>query len=424
MQLMNWFYDFLSMFIIVSCMLLILFLVLKLNGRGDTIENKAEFGSLVGLAFSLALWALANLTEAGLTGPWMHQWFALNLVAFFLSFYIMVLGHRLKPQSSFRPILYVCMVFILANMSGLAFWGLNNIWWRLASFMGLGLLFLAESVLIFLAGRKANSVFYSLVSFSLAAFIVLYVLYNMGLISDGSPLRHLYLLMALFIVVALFYYSMDQAYFYTTRDLSARIDLLQEEYAAEMETVENVVISLARTLDAKDRYTEGHTERVSQYSIFLGERLGFSDKRLETLRIGALIHDIGKIGIDQNILNKPGKLTDEERHHIEMHPSLGQQICSPLKALHEVEEIIRGHHEKLDGSGYPDGLKGEEISLETRIVTIADIFDALTTERSYRKALPVDRAMEIMKLEAAQGKLDAQLFHEFQAMLYENAFLG
>lgn len=424
MQLMNWFYDFLSMFIIVSCMLLILFLVLKLNGQGDTIENKAEFGSLICLAFSLALWAVANLTEVHFTGIWIYQWLAINLVALFLSFYISVLVHRFQPRSSYRLFLYSCMAFIILNMSGLAIWGADNRWWRLTSFIGLSLLFLAESLFIFLAGRKVNSIFYSLVSFSLVAFTVFYVLYNLGFISDASPIRHMYLLGALFIVIALFYYSMDQAYFYTTRDLSARIDLLQEEYAAEMETVENVVISLARTIDAKDRYTEGHTERVSQYSIFLGERLGFNDKRLETLRIGALIHDIGKIGIDQNVLNKPGKLTDEERHHIEMHPSLGQEICSPLKALYDVGEIIRGHHEKLDGSGYPDGLKGEEISLETRIVTIADIFDALTTERSYRKALPVDRAMEIMKLETSQGKLDAELIHEFEAMLHEMAFLG
>lgn len=138
---------------------------------------------------------------------------------------------------------------------------------------------------------------------------------------------------------------------------------------------------------------------------------------METLRIGALIHDLGKIGIDLNILNKPGRLTEEEFEQIKLHPLLGQQICSPLKALQEVGDIIRHHHEKLDGSGYPDGLQGEQISQNARIVAIVDIFDALTTERSYRAALTVEEALSIMKQEADQGKLDSLLLEEFEALL-------
>lgn len=204
-----------------------------------------------------------------------------------------------------------------------------------------------------------------------------------------------------------------------TRELQQRFLAVRQEYAATVENIEDVVISLARTIDAKDRYTEGHTERVSQYAVFLGERVGMNDRQLENLRIGALIHDIGKIGIDQNVLNKPGILTPEERKQIESHPIIGIEICSSLKSLQNAMVIIRNHHEKLDGSGYPDGLKGEEIPLEARIVTIVDIFDALTTDRSYRSAMSINEALDIIRQEALEGKLDYALVKEFENVLQD-----
>lgn len=416
--------DFLSIFIIISCMLLILFLVLKLYGKRDDINNKLDFGALMALAFSVALWAIADLSHLPLSSWCESQWLSINLAGLFFSFCIMFFARRTIPSPWCNTIFYICIFLTVINLSITPWAAWNNFWWRLASALSLSLVFMGNGLILFYAGLRERRVLYTLAALTLAVFTAFYITDYLSLSANGSLLRHLYLASALLLVVIFFYYAMDLVYFYTTRDLNARIDLLREEYAAEMETVENVVISLARTIDAKDRYTEGHTERVSQYSIFLGERLGLSDRKLETLRIGALIHDIGKIGIDQNILNKPGKLTTEERRHIEMHPVLGEEICSPLKALHEVGEIIRSHHEKLDGSGYPDGLKGDEISLETRIVTVADIFDALTTERSYRKALPVNQAIAIMKEEAAQGKLDAELIDEFESMLYEMALLA
>lgn len=252
-------------------------------------------------------------------------------------------------------------------------------------------------------------------------FFTAYCLY---IINGSIIMRSIYIITVFLMVIILFVDTMDQLYFFNTRNLNQRIDLLQEEYAAEMEMVEDVVISLARTIDAKDRYTEGHTERVSQYSVFLGEKAGLSEKRLEILRIGALIHDIGKIGIDQDVLNKPGILDKQERAHIETHPLLGEKICTPLKAFKDVRSIIRSHHEKLDGSGYPDGLMGDAINLETRIVTIADIFDALTTERSYRQALPIETAITIMNEEAAAGKLDAELVALFETVLTDMGLLN
>ncbi|NLB89424.1 MAG: HD-GYP domain-containing protein [Syntrophomonadaceae bacterium] len=214
-------------------------------------------------------------------------------------------------------------------------------------------------------------------------------------------------------------YLLNYDYLEVTSELNQQLKAVTEEYEAAVENIEDVVISLARTIDAKDKYTEGHTERVSQYATFLAERIGLNEKQLEKIRIGALIHDIGKIAINLNILNKPELLTEEEKSQIALHPELGEQICSPLKAMSDIRNIIRHHHEKLDGSGYPDGLKGDEISIEVRIVSIADIFDALTTDRAYRKALDAREAIEIIKNDAQAGKLDMDLVKEFEAMLIE-----
>lgn len=226
------------------------------------------------------------------------------------------------------------------------------------------------------------------------------------------------------LTVGLGIYLFNYEYLKITNELNKQIRSVTEEYVATVENIEDVVISLARTIDAKDKYTEGHTERVSQYATFLAERLGLNDKQLEKIRIGALIHDIGKIAINLNILNKSEMLTEEEKFQIALHPELGEQICSPLNAMSEIRTIIRHHHEKLDGSGYPDGLKGDEISIEVRIVAIADIFDALTTDRAYRKALDANHALDIIKAEALEGKLDQVIVAEFEEMLIELGVLN
>lgn len=204
-------------------------------------------------------------------------------------------------------------------------------------------------------------------------------------------------------------------FFYLACKQKTASKLLLNTPAAE--NIEDVVIALARTIDVRDKYTEGHTERVSQYALFLGERLGLDKHTLNKIRIGALVHDLGKIGLNTSVLNKPGPLTPEEREHINRHPELGEQICRPLKAFADIRDIIRHHHEKLDGSGYPDHLKDEDISLEVRIVAIADIFDALTTDRPYRKALSPQQAMEILREEAEKNKLDKRLVYEFSLLL-------
>jgi putative nucleotidyltransferase with HDIG domain len=151
---------------------------------------------------------------------------------------------------------------------------------------------------------------------------------------------------------------------------------------------------LARALEAKDAYTRGHSMRVSQYAVGTAQRLGFDGASLDGIRLGGELHDIGKIGTREAVLHKPGTLTDEEFRQITEHPVLGERMLLPLaRESPDVLRIVRSHHERLDGRGFPDGLRGEMIPIEARIVAVADSFDAMTTERPYRDARQPDAAV-------------------------------
>jgi putative two-component system response regulator len=178
-------------------------------------------------------------------------------------------------------------------------------------------------------------------------------------------------------------------------------------------SIENVLFSLARAVEAKDIYTQGHTERVANLSMALGKRLGVSEPDMTALAYGGILHDIGKIGVPNEILNKPGQLSKDEWETMQQHSAMGYNIGLPLeKNLGLALQVIRSHHEKMDGSGYPDGLKGEAIPLVARIVGVVDIFDALTTDRPYRKAMGQKKAFEILLEEAENGKLDKKIVRE------------
>ena len=151
--------------------------------------------------------------------------------------------------------------------------------------------------------------------------------------------------------------------------------------------------SLATALEARDEYTRGHSQRVCEVSMMIGEALGFTPEALEELRIGTILHDIGKIGVRDNILNKDGRLTDEEFAIMKSHPVIGYEICRPLMLSEGVLMIIRNHHEKLDGSGYPDGLKGGELPPPLRVVCVADAFDAMSSLRPYRNVMAIERVV-------------------------------
>lgn len=159
----------------------------------------------------------------------------------------------------------------------------------------------------------------------------------------------------------------------------------------------NLVKSLISIVEAKHKYTKGHSERVHIISCFLGKQLGLRKSAREVLHWASLFHDVGKISVPDAVLNKPGKLTEEEFVTIKQHPVVGYNVLSHIEQLHDSLPGIRHHHEKLDGSGYPDGLKGNDIPLAARIIAVADVYDALTSTRSYRPAMPADKALEIMR---------------------------
>jgi len=206
-------------------------------------------------------------------------------------------------------------------------------------------------------------------------------------------------------------------------ELLARVHSLLrlKQFTDDLDNAETVLFSLALGIEAKDPYTEGHCERLSKYSVSLAEKLGLPEHLRVALRRGGLVHDIGKLAVPEHILLKPGPLTPEERRIMEQHTIAGERICAPLRSFRHVLPIIRHHHEKLDGSGYPDGLKGEQIPLTARILQITDIYDALTTDRPYRKALPVKEALAIMREEVKRGWWDGSLLNELEASVIGTA---
>ena len=166
-------------------------------------------------------------------------------------------------------------------------------------------------------------------------------------------------------------------------ELSNTYEKLEKAYLDSIQT-------LRYTVEAKDPYTRGHSDRVSAYSVLIGEKLGLSEDDLKTLRVGGLFHDIGKIGIPDSILLKESKLTDDEYSEIKSHPAIGAHILCNAEVFKDIIPIVKHHHERYDGRGYPGQLKGEDIPYFARIATIADAFDAMTSKRTYRNSLPID----------------------------------
>src|SRR5882672_8953017 len=184
----------------------------------------------------------------------------------------------------------------------------------------------------------------------------------------------------------------------------------------ELERAESVLFTLARSIEGKDPYTHGHCERLSEYSASLGKHLGLPEDLLTALRRAGVVHDVGKIAIPDSIILKPTGLSPEEWKLMQEHPVVGERICAPLKSFRLVLPIIRHHHEKFNGSGYPDGLRGEDIPITARVLQIADVYDALTTQRPYKRAWSRPEALEIMAEEVQKGWWDPGIFQEFRHM--------
>jgi putative two-component system response regulator len=195
-----------------------------------------------------------------------------------------------------------------------------------------------------------------------------------------------------------------------------RIKTLNEN----LSSIEHILFSFANAVESKDRYTRGHVSRVAELADRLAKRLNRSQQERRSIRIGSMLHDLGKISIEENILNKKGPLESGEQTIMHRHPVIGEEIAMPLrKSLGISLDIIRHHHEKLDGSGYPDGLAGDQVSIPVRIMTVVDIYDALSIDRSFRSAMPADHIFAVLQEEADQGRLDRGIVAEFIAMIRE-----
>ncbi|MCU1383563.1 MAG: Two-component response regulator [Acidobacteria bacterium] len=192
---------------------------------------------------------------------------------------------------------------------------------------------------------------------------------------------------------------------FNAHELRARVQSLIriKRYTDDLDTAESVIVSLALTIEARDRYTDGHCQRLSSYASDLGRHLGLGDDAITALIRGGSLHDIGKVGIPDSILLKPGRLTADEYAIMQQHAAIGDRLCGELRSLRYVRPIVRHHHERQDGSGYPDGLRGDAIPLFAQIMGIVDVFDALTTARPYKAALSIASAGQELLWEADRG---------------------
>ncbi len=192
-------------------------------------------------------------------------------------------------------------------------------------------------------------------------------------------------------------------------DIDKRLDRIEETFL-------EVVRAWGESIESKDLYTAGHCGRVADYACMLAEAVGFKGRDLNWIRMGGFLHDVGKTGVPSEVLNKPGRLTDEELEQMKRHTVLGDAIISETPFPWDIRPIVRNHHERWDGTGYPDRLKGEDIPLTARILCVADVYDALTTARSYRAAMTSEKALEVMASEA--GKVvDPKLFEIFRQLI-------
>jgi len=198
---------------------------------------------------------------------------------------------------------------------------------------------------------------------------------------------------------------MSKRHFQTGREMAQRLSYKLQAALTKKDistAVIDLVSALATAIDVKDHYTKGHSIEVREYSVMLADKLNLSQQEKHNIGLAALLHDIGKIGIPESILTKPAKLDTEEEEKIMQHPLIGAKILEPIKPFRNIIPLIKHHHENWDGSGYPDGLKGEQIPLGAQIISIVDVFHSLVSKRSYRKRLRFGEATKIIRQEAGK----------------------
>jgi putative two-component system response regulator len=211
---------------------------------------------------------------------------------------------------------------------------------------------------------------------------------------------------------------------FDSTELLARVASLirVKRFTDELDSAESVILSLALTVEAREPYTSGHCQRMAAYAAAFGAHLGLGDEEIAALHRGGYLHDLGKIAVPDAILIKPGPLTDAEFEIMKRHTIVGEALCGELRALRPVRPIVRSHHEKLDGSGYPDGLCGAEVPLLAQIMGIVDVYDALTTDRQYRAALSEEVACAALVEHVERGWRSRALVDEFVFLCRQSSF--
>ena len=202
-------------------------------------------------------------------------------------------------------------------------------------------------------------------------------------------------------------------------ELTARVKSLVslKQFTDELEHASKVIEGIAVVVESRDRYTGNHCKRLGAYAVRVGRLLGVGDEDRRILQLGGVLHDLGKIAVSDTILNKPGRLTPEEYEIMKSHAAVGSELLRNLRTLERVIPLVRHHHEKLDGSGYPDRIGGKELSLLVRITSVVDVFDALHSKRPYKEGMPVDQCFSILREESQKGWWDIDVVEALQKTL-------
>lgn len=228
-------------------------------------------------------------------------------------------------------------------------------------------------------------------------------------------------LILLYVSLMKIVYSSSKTLSFQNKELIKQRNEIESAYAKLNNSYKNTIIALSNSIDAKDPYTAGHSSRVANISLKIGRQLELNEEKLNTLYTAALLHDIGKIGIPDEILKKKGKLNDYEYTKIKEHSAIGADMLKDVTLLHDIIPIILYHHERVDGTGYPYGINSNKIPLEALIIAVADSYDAMTSNRPYRKALPRDTALnEILKFKGTQ--YDCMVVEAFISCITENDY--
>ena len=208
-------------------------------------------------------------------------------------------------------------------------------------------------------------------------------------------------------------------------ELIARVRALirLKAYTDDLDSAASILMTLSSMVEARDGHSEGHCHRMANYATRLGRSLGMAQRELQTLYRGGFLHDIGMLAIPDAVLRKAGPLDPEEYELVKSHTTIGDELCANLRSLHTVRPIVRHHHERLDGSGYPDGLRGDQVPLLAQIVGIADVYEAVTTQAPYQAAQSADRAIDVLRTQAERGWRSRDLVERFIALVC-NAPLG